>query len=363
MLSETVPRSVLIMAGGTGGHVFPALAAAQCLRDKGINVEWLGTRRGIEARLVTDANIALHEITVSGLRGKGLFGVIKAVFQVAGALLQTLKVLHRLKPVCVLGMGGFVAGPGGVAAWLSRRPLVIHEQNAVAGTTNTLLAKIASRVLLGYPIGLGGSKGLHIGNPVRANIAGLPAPEQRAVGQRPTLRLLVLGGSLGAKPLNDLVPLALQAIQESERPEVWHQTGQQHIDVVQSSYQQHGVSGRVDAFIDDMSEAYQWADLVLCRAGALTVAELTAVGVAAILVPLPHAIDDHQTENARWLVDNQAGLMLVQSTMTVERLVEILMAFHGDRQRLMAMAKAARALAKVDAAEQVAAQCLEVASE
>ena len=361
MTSKTHSRSVLIMAGGTGGHVFPALAAANCLLARGIDVQWLGTRQGIEAHLVPAANIPIHFISVSGLRGKGIVSIAKALFQLTTSIFQALRIVRRLKPICVLGMGGFVSGPGGVAAKLMGRPLVIHEQNAVAGSTNKLLATIANTVLQGYPIALGGDKGRFIGNPVRSDIAGLAVPEQRGVGTAAQLRLLVLGGSLGAKPINDILPELLATMPESQRPQCWHQTGAAHINDVTAAYKAVAIDVRVDAFIDDMQAAYRWADVVLCRAGALTVAEITAVGVAALLVPLPHAIDDHQTENARWLVDNQAGLMLRQSEMTVEKLSQYLLELDVDRSRLLAMANAARQLAMPDAAEQVAESCLEVA--
>ncbi len=361
MRTDPFPRSVLIMAGGTGGHVFPALAAADCLREKGVDVQWLGTEQGIEARLVPEAGFPIHFIQVSGLRGKGLLSIAKALFQLLGAVMGALRLVKQLKPACVLGMGGFASGPGGVAAWLMRRPLVIHEQNAVAGTTNKLLAWVANKVLQGYPISLGGAKGKHIGNPVRADIARLPTPEQRNAKRSGNLRLLVLGGSLGAKPINDILPTVLMNMDGSQRPQVWHQTGNVHVENVMNTYQQVGVEARVDAFIDDMATAYGWADIVLCRAGALTVAELTAAGVASILVPLPYAIDDHQTENARWLADNGAGVMQQQALMTPERIIELLVRFDQDRSQLLSMAVAARQLAKCDAAEQVAAICMEVA--
>ncbi|ARN74719.1 undecaprenyldiphospho-muramoylpentapeptide beta-N-acetylglucosaminyltransferase [Oceanicoccus sagamiensis] len=361
-MTESLPRSVLIMAGGTGGHVFPALAAAQCLRDKGINVEWLGTERGIEARLVPEANIPIHFIQVSGLRGKNIVSMMKSLLQLVGAVIASIQVLIKLKPICILGMGGFASGPGGLAAWLTGRPLVIHEQNAVAGTTNKALAHIANKVLLGYPINLGGAKAQHIGNPVRGEIARLPAPEHRGVGNSGALRLLVLGGSLGAKPINDLLLDTLLGMTTEQRPQVWHQTGRAHCDDVVASYQQHDIDVNAEAFITDMAAAYQWADVVLCRAGALTVAELAAAGVASILVPLPHAIDDHQTENARWLADNNAGILMKQSTLDAEQLAGLLQSLDGDSERLLAMSIAARKLAKVDAAEQVANICLEVAN-
>jgi UDP-N-acetylglucosamine--N-acetylmuramyl-(pentapeptide) pyrophosphoryl-undecaprenol N-acetylglucosamine transferase len=361
-MTESLPRSVLIMAGGTGGHVFPALAAAEKLRAKGINVEWLGTDRGIESRLVPAANIPIHFIKVSGLRGKGIVSIAKALFQLFGSVLAALRVVKRIKPVCVLGMGGFVSGPGGVAAWLTNRPLVIHEQNAVAGTTNKLLAGLASKVLLGYPITLGGDKSKHIGNPVRGEIAQIPTPEQRGIGRSSHLRLLVLGGSLGAKPINELLPEALYKLNEIQRPEVWHQTGKDHQQRVSDAYQHHNIDAKTEAFIDDMAQAYAWADVVLCRAGALTVAELAAAGVASILVPLPHAIDDHQTENARWLVSNNAGILVEQCALDAESLAKLLINFDENRSELLVMAVAARCLAKVDAAEQAATICLEVAN-
>ncbi|WP_200821392.1 undecaprenyldiphospho-muramoylpentapeptide beta-N-acetylglucosaminyltransferase [Oceanicoccus sp. KOV_DT_Chl] len=361
-MNKSIAPSVLIMAGGTGGHVFPALAAAECLQAKGIHVEWLGTRRGIESLLVPAANIPIHFITVSGLRGKGVLSVIKGLLQVVSALWQSVKVLAQLKPVCVLGMGGFASGPGGLAAVLTGRPLVIHEQNSVAGTTNKLLAKIASKVLLAYPKALVSSKALHVGNPVRKEIAQLPAPEQRGIGSAEKIRLLVLGGSLGAKPINDLLPAALALIDGSSQPEVWHQTGKSHIDEVRAAYQQVGITVKAEAFISDMAAAYQWADVVLCRAGALTVAELTAAGVGSLLVPLPHAIDDHQTGNAQWLVENDAGKMLPQAQLDAPTLSGVLQDLSSNRAPLLAMAIAARALAKTDAAEQVANTCLEVAN-
>lgn len=362
MTVVAAPRSVLIMAGGTGGHVFPALAVAKYLMAKGINVEWLGTKQGIEAKLVAEANIPIHFIRISGLRGKGIVGIFKSLLQVFGALVQAIKVLNKVKPICILGMGGFVSGPGGLAAWLSRKPLVIHEQNSVAGTTNKLLAKIASRILLGYPIQLGKKKSRYVGNPVREEIAALPAPSASNHKRSESLRILILGGSLGAKPINDVVPKALQLIDSSKRPVVWHQTGTQHVEAVRSEYKTLDVEGKVEAFIDDVAAAYEWADLVVCRAGALTIAELTAAGVASVLVPLPHAIDDHQTENARWLVDNNAALLLKQTGLNDDSLSQLFVDLSEDSQQLVNMAVAARKLAKTDSVEQVAGACMEVAN-
>lgn len=358
----TMPRSVLIMAGGTGGHVFPALAAADSLRQQGVSVEWLGTRRGIEATLVPAANIPIHYLSVSGFRGKNILSLFKAAVQLLAAIVQAFAVVRRLQPICVLGMGGFASGPGGLVAWLMGRPLVIHEQNAVPGTANRILARLARRVLHGYPIELGGAKGEHVGNPVRADIASVVAPELRGVGESARLKVLVLGGSLGARPINDVLPRAMLEMPAERRPLLWHQTGKQHIDAVIDSYSKAGLEVKAEAFIEDMAAAYSWADLVVCRAGALTVAELAAVGVASILVPLPYAIDDHQTENARWLSDNDAGILLVQSKMTAQSLSALWEEFTNDSPRLLAMAMAARKLAKTDAAERVATVCLEVAN-
>ncbi|MEH6558643.1 MAG: undecaprenyldiphospho-muramoylpentapeptide beta-N-acetylglucosaminyltransferase [Oceanicoccus sp.] len=362
-MTATLPRSVLVMAGGTGGHVFPALAAAKCLREQGINVEWLGTSAGIESRLVPPTGIKLHCINVAGLRGKNLSSIIRAVFQLFGSMVEAFRVISTLKPVCILGMGGFTSGPGGLVAWLTRCPLVIHEQNAVAGTTNRLLSKLATRVLLGYPIELGGPGAIFVGNPVRDDITQLPAPEERLASRSDRLHVLVLGGSLGAKPINDLFPSVLKSIDSEQRPLVWHQAGQRHVDDVRELYRQVAVPATVEAFIDDMAAAYSWADVVVCRAGALTVAELTAAGVASLLIPLPQAIDDHQTENARWLESGGAGKLLVQSELTMTGLAGDLCELSGNREKVLQMSRAARDLAKTDAAERVAEICMEVAGE
>lgn len=360
-MTSTLTPSVLIMAGGTGGHVFPALAAAASLQQRGVNVEWLGTRRGIESTLVPAANIPIHFIDVAGLRGKGVVGVLSGLLKLLKGILQTGRVMARLKPVCVLGMGGFASGPGGLIAWLTGRPVIIHEQNAVAGTTNKLLSHLASKVLLGYPISLGAKKSLYVGNPVRSAIAAITTPEQRLAQRTGKLKLLVLGGSLGAKPINHLLSEALQLMDAADRPEVWQQTGKMHLQTVKQQHRELGLDIRAEAFIDDMATAYEWSDLVLCRAGALTVAELTAAGVASLLVPLPYAIDDHQSENARWLVDNHAGLSFRQADLSPQQLVTTLNHYAHDRAELMSMAIAARKLAKIDAADRVAQACLEMA--
>ena len=349
--------TVLIMAGGTGGHVFPALAVADVLLRKGVCVQWLGTARGIENDLVPKAGIPLHRIAVSGLRGKGLRAQVFAPFGLARALWQSLKLLKEMRPSCVIGFGGFASGPGGVAAWLLRKPLALHEQNAVAGTTNRLLALIAKTVLLGYPNALNGANAHYVGNPVRAAIANLPAPERRWNDRTGAMRVLVLGGSLGAKAINDIVPEAIATLPENARPEIRHQTGRAHVDAVRAHYGEKHIVATVDAFIDDMAAAYAWADVVICRAGALTVAELAAAGVGAILIPLPHAIDDHQTHNARWLSEQRAGVLIPQHELTVETLANLLRELAAQPQELLAWARNARALAKPNAAAEVADLC------
>jgi UDP-N-acetylglucosamine--N-acetylmuramyl-(pentapeptide) pyrophosphoryl-undecaprenol N-acetylglucosamine transferase len=353
-------RTVLIMAGGTGGHVFPALAVAQSLQQRGVNVEWLGTSRGIEAEKVPAAGLLLHTINISGVRGKGLASLLKAPFQILLAIGQALLIVRKLKPICVLGFGGFVSGPGGLASWLMARPLLIQEQNAIAGTSNRLLASFASKVLTGYPISLGGKKNVYLGNPVREEISRVSAPDQRWADRSGKLRLLVLGGSLGAKPINEVLPPALSRLNKASLPEVWHQAGHDHAEGVKAAYSKVNIEARVEPFIENMAQAYAWADLVICRAGALTIAELTAVGVASILVPLPYAIDDHQTANARWLEQSDAAVVLPQSQMDWKEVAELISGFDGDISRLKRMANAARLLARPDAADAAADLCLEV---
>ena len=353
---------VLIMAGGTGGHVYPALAVAEVLRSRGARVSWLGTAGGMEAGVVPQAGIALHRVRVGGLRGKGWLRLLTAPLMLAVALLESLALLVTLRPAMVLGMGGFASGPGGIAAWLLRRPLVIHEQNSVPGLTNRWLARLAARVLEAFPGSFPPARGaVHVGNPVRAGIAALPTPEQRFAGRDDGPRLLVLGGSQGALALNRGVPAALAELPVAERPSVLHQCGRQHHDATLAAYRQHSVEGRVEPFIDDMAAAYAWADLVLCRAGAMTIAELAVAGTGAVLVPFPHAVDDHQTGNAAWFCANGAGRLLPQSELTTERLSSLLADLLASRPRLLQMARNARAVAVPDAAARVADHCLELA--
>ncbi|HEY8518441.1 MAG TPA: undecaprenyldiphospho-muramoylpentapeptide beta-N-acetylglucosaminyltransferase [Gammaproteobacteria bacterium] len=355
---------VVIMAGGTGGHVFPGLAVAEALKRRDGAVVWLGTRRGMEARLVPQHGIDIEWISISGLRGKGALAWVAAPFRIALAVAQVLAMLNRRRPSAVLGMGGFVAGPGGLAAWLARRPLLIHEQNAIAGTTNRWLARLAARVFEAFPGSFPpGVRAEHVGNPVRASIEALPPPRERFAhrsGQRP--RLLVLGGSQGARALNRLLPEALALLPPERRPEVRHQAGSRNFDDTRGRYAElHGADERmqVTAFIDDMAEAYGWADLVVARAGALTVSELAAAGVGAVLIPFPHAIDDHQTKNAEAFTGRGAGVIIAERDLTPERLARELDALLHDRAKLLELAERARAQAKPGAAERIAAACME----
>lgn len=355
-------RPVLITAGGTGGHVYPALAVARTLLDRGVPVLWLGTHRGLEARVVPAAGIPMAWVSVSGLRGKGPLRWLFAPIGLSIAVVQALLVLLRRRPRAVLGMGGFVSGPGGLAAWLLRRPLVIHEQNAVPGLTNRLLSRLARRVLEGFPQTFPAARRADCtGNPVRPEIARLAEPLARLGGRSGPMRLLVLGGSQGAQALNAVVPEALKALDVGQRPEVWHQAGPRHIDSAYRAYRRAELSARVEAYIEDMAAAYAWADVVLCRAGALTVAELAAAGVGALLVPFPHAVDDHQSANARFLVDAGAGILIPQDQLSPTRLAELLSRLHQERSRLQEMAVAARRMARPEATDEVARICLEVA--
>lgn len=359
--------SVLIMAGGTGGHVFPALAVAEHLRARGVQVNWLGTAKGIETNLVPKAGFTLHLIRVEGVRGRGLTGLLKAPFLIVKAVFQALAVIRKTKADVILGFGGFASGPGGVAAKLSGKPLLIHEQNAVAGTTNRILSRLATRVMSAFDGSFKNANALGVevvGNPVRSTIYQLaPVSERyktRAQQQLP-LRLLVLGGSLGAKAINELVPAAIAAMDMPVRPDVWHQAGMAHKETTATLYKEHQLDARVDAFIEDMAGAYAWADMIICRAGALTVSELMAAGVAAVLIPLPSAIDDHQTWNARVLTNAGAAVAFAQRDLTAAKLATLLLTELSDRQKLMVMAEKAQQLAKPDAVVRVADLCVEVA--
>lgn len=352
--------TVLIMAGGTGGHIFPGLAVAEALRARGVPVAWLGAAGAMETRLVPAAGIELHTLAIGGLRGKSLATLLLAPFRLLRAVFGALSLLRATKPRAVVSFGGFAAGPGGIAAVLRRTPLLVHEQNRVAGFTNRVLARFARRVLAGFPDVL--DRAEWVGNPVRAEIAALPAPEQRLSGRTGPARLLVLGGSLGAAALNRALPAALARLAPDLRPSVLHQCGRNHADATRAGYRDAGIEAEVEPFIADMASAYGSADLVVCRAGALTLAELAAAGSASILVPYPHAVDDHQTRNAEFLVECGAAALLPEAQLDPARLAELLNELLGDRERLRAMAIAARACARPDAARAVADACLEVSA-
>jgi UDP-N-acetylglucosamine--N-acetylmuramyl-(pentapeptide) pyrophosphoryl-undecaprenol N-acetylglucosamine transferase len=356
------PRPILVMAGGTGGHVFPALALARMLREKSVEVVWLGTQRGLEARIVPAAGIPIEWLSVGGLRGKGALTLLAAPFRVATALIQALRVMWRHRPVVVVGLGGFVTGPGGVAAWLTGRPLVIHEQNAVAGFTNRCLSHIAREVLEAFPNSFGRDvKARAIGNPVREDISAVPPPAERFATRSGVIRLLVIGGSQGAARLNAVVPFALAKLAGTMTFDVRHQAGERWIEAGRQSYAGAGVRADVRPFIEDMAEAYGWADLVICRSGALTVSELAAVGIGAILVPFPAAVDDHQTHNAQYLVREGAALLIADRALTADRLADELRQLCAGRDKLLAMAERARQLAKPHATQELAASCLGLA--
>ena len=355
-------RPILVLAGGTGGHVYPALAVAQALRQQSCEIVWLGTHAGLESRVVPAAGIEMEWISVKGLRRKGAISIVLAPLQLLLALMQSLRVILKHKPALVLGMGGFVSGPGGLAAWLLRRPLVIHEQNAVAGLTNRLLARLARVVLQAFPGSFSSNvKTETVGNPVRADIAALEDPAVRYAGREGPLRLLVLGGSQGALALNKVVPAALALLSDELRPIVRHQAGERTIAEAQAAYDAHNIDVELQPYIEDMAEAYAWADLVVCRAGALTVAELSAAGLPAIFVPFPSAVDDHQTANARPMTDAGAAALMPEKDLSDETLAGLLKHWLASRDALLQRALKSRALAHPDALRRITNYCLEAA--
>jgi UDP-N-acetylglucosamine--N-acetylmuramyl-(pentapeptide) pyrophosphoryl-undecaprenol N-acetylglucosamine transferase len=355
-------KSIMIMAGGTGGHVFPALALARLLREQKYEVIWLGTRRGIEARLVPAEHIPIEWISIGGLRGKGRLALLAAPVRLSRALLQALAAMRRHRPAVVVGLGGFVTGPGGVAAWLTRRPLLIHEQNAIAGFTNRCLARLARAVFEAFPNSFGGGvEAQLVGNPVRREFFALAAPAARFAQRSGAIRLLVVGGSQGATRLNAVVPHAVAKLASHIPLDVRHQAGERWIEGARRSYTEAGVRAEVVPFVDDMAGAFAWADLVICRSGALTIAELAAAGVAAILVPFPAAVDDHQTANARYLVAESAAVLIADRDLTADTLAAELERLCAGRGKLLAMAERARLLAKPRAAEDLARACMQAA--
>ncbi|MDQ2701586.1 MAG: undecaprenyldiphospho-muramoylpentapeptide beta-N-acetylglucosaminyltransferase [Pseudomonadota bacterium] len=348
------PRPVMILAGGTGGHIFPGLSVAAALQARGVPVSWLGADGGMETRLVPQHGIAIDTIAVKGLRGKGIATLLAAPLRVAAAVRAAMQVIRARDPRAVISFGGYAAGPGGIAARLRGVPLVVHEQNRAAGMTNRVLARFARRVLTGFPQTFGSIDAETVGNPVRDTITALPQPARRFQMRDDTLRLLVLGGSQGARALNTAVPQALAALAADSRIQVRHQCGEKLREEAERAYAQAGVEASVEPFIADMAGAYADADLVVCRAGALTLAELCAAGVGSILVPFPQAVDDHQTRNAEYLVEHGAALLLPQGEQLAARLQELLATLLADPARRLAMAEAARRLATPDAADRVA---------
>lgn len=348
---------VMILAGGTGGHIFPGLAVAHALRARGVPVTWLGASGGMEMRLVPAHGIQIDTIAVSGLRGKGIATLLLAPLRVLNAIRAALATLRRRKPRAVISFGGYAAGPGGIAAKLAGVPLVVHEQNRAPGMTNRVLAKFARRVLTGFPGSFANEE--VVGNPVRVEIANIASPADRLSNRASSLRLLVLGGSQGARALNHAVPTALAALHDI-RFEVRHQCGEKMRDDAQRAYADAGVAASIEPFIADMAAAYAWADLVICRAGALTLAEVCAAGIGSMLVPFPQAVDDHQTKNAQFLVERGAAVLLKQDEQLTDRLRDVLRDLAVAPERRMAMAEAARALSMPDAAERVADIVLQV---
>jgi UDP-N-acetylglucosamine--N-acetylmuramyl-(pentapeptide) pyrophosphoryl-undecaprenol N-acetylglucosamine transferase len=346
-------RTIMIMAGGTGGHIYPGLAVADALRAQDWEVVWLGAPGSMEAELVPKHGYPVAWVNFTGVRGKGALRLLTLPFTLLRALGQSATAILRHRPDVVLGMGGYITVPGGLMAAFLRRPLVVHEQNSIAGMSNKVLAKLSSKVLSGFPAVLKGTE--WSGNPVRADIAALPEPKARYGQRNGKLNVLVVGGSLGAQALNEALPKALALIDAEARPQVIHQTGKKHLEVVRQLYAQAGVQADVRAFLEDMAQQYAQADVVICRAGALTIAELAAAGVASVLVPFPFAVDDHQTHNARFLSEQGAAILLPQQELSAEKLARLMRDL--SRERLSVMAQAARSLAKPDATRQVAQIC------
>jgi len=353
-------KHILIAAGGTGGHVYPALAVADYLREQGVKITWLGTEKGLEHRVVPANNIPLELISISGLRGKGLLNLIFVPMKLVLAITQTIKIFMRVKPDAVLGMGGFVSGPCGLAAYVLRKPLYIHEQNAIPGLTNKALSYLATTVMQAFPNSFSDQNTVTLGNPIRKEISDVLEPQIRMAERNDNIHILIIGGSLGAQALNENIPQALSEIAKDLQPDVWHQTGKNKLALTLEHYKNAKVEAKVTEYIEDMAEAYEWADLVICRAGALTISELANAGVAAILVPYPYAVDDHQTANAKYLTNVDAAILIPQeqlATKLKEVLTELLQA---GRTKLVEMAKAARELSKPYATKDVAEICLGV---
>ena len=351
-------RCALIMAGGTGGHIFPGLAVAQALRDKGWRVHWLGAPNSMESRLVPQRGFALETVDFSGVRGKGLQTLLLLPLRLLRAMAQSLQVLRRVQPDVVVGLGGYITFPAGLMAALLGKPLVLHEQNSVAGMANRVLATVAARVFTAFPKVM--AKGQWVGNPLRAEFLTQAGPQERFAGRSGPLRVLVVGGSLGARALNTVVPQALALIPETQRPVVIHQSGEKQIDELRANYAIAGVRATLTPFIDNTAQAFADADLVICRAGASTVTEVAAVGAAAVFVPLPSAVDDHQTHNARFLVDQGAGWLLPQSQMTPAAVANLLQ--KTERSALALRGLEAKKMQQIHATDAVVAACEELSA-
>lgn len=347
------PKKLLVMAGGTGGHIYPGVAVAEALRARGWQIAWMGNEDRMEGRIVPQYGYELAWIRFGALRGKGVLAKLTLPLNLLRGFWQAMQAIRRVKPDVVIGMGGYVSFPGGAMARLLGRPVVVHEQNSVAGLANRVLASVADRVVCGFPGVIRG--GVWLGNPVRADIAALPEPAVRFAGRSGPLKLLVVGGSLGAQALNEVLPKALAMLPPGFRPQVTHQSGAKQIDALRAAYAAAGVEGELLPFIDNMAQRYAQADLVVCRSGALTIAELAAAGVASLLVPFPHAVDDHQTGNARFLSERGAAVLIQQADLDPARLAECLRRL--DRKQLLGMADAARAQARPQAAQDVAEIC------
>jgi UDP-N-acetylglucosamine--N-acetylmuramyl-(pentapeptide) pyrophosphoryl-undecaprenol N-acetylglucosamine transferase len=348
-------KTLLIMAGGTGGHIFPGLAVAEQARAAGWEVVWMGARGGMEERLVPRHGYRTAWIRAKAARGKGLVQKLLLPANLLYSFWESARHIRSLRPDVVLGLGGYVAFPGGMMASLLNRPLALHEQNAIAGLANRVLAQVSDKVMVAFPDALKGAE--WTGNPVRADIAAIRPPEERFEGRQGPLRLLVVGGSLGAQALNEALPKAVSLL--ADRPLVVHQAGEKHLEALKAHYATARVQGELVAFIDDMARRYAEADLVICRAGAVTIAELSAGGMASVLVPFPHAVDDHQTANARFLADRGAAILIQQRDLSAEKLADLIRSM--DRTKLLAMAQKARALGKPEAARIVAERCMGLA--
>jgi UDP-N-acetylglucosamine--N-acetylmuramyl-(pentapeptide) pyrophosphoryl-undecaprenol N-acetylglucosamine transferase len=361
MSAAHATRTLMIMAGGTGGHIFPALSVAEYATAQGWKVVWLGARTGMEARIVPAKGYTMAWIRFSGLRGRGIVPMALLPLNLLIALAQSARAIFTHRPVVVLGMGGYVAFPGGLMARLLMRPLALHEQNSIAGLTNRVLSRVADKILVAFPNAFGARRKVEwTGNPVRRDIASIAPPDERFENRSGPLRLLVLGGSQGAAALNDVVPKALALLPSGTRPQVIHQSGAAHIDTVRANYERANVAAELLAFIDDMAARYAAADLLICRAGASTIAELAAAGVPSVLIPFPFAVDDHQTHNARFLSERGGAMLIPQAELTAEKLAEVLTRL--DRERLLVMARAARAAGKPDATRAVAEACMRLAA-